>query len=102
MSSNEISIQDSIKRDMAEISWAELKVRCPQDALILVSNDLDLVEVAVAIAEDNTEQVSDWMENGQIKQTSDKEVSHWDQKEPIFLGAYVTPFVLVQEQGLKT
>ncbi len=96
MSDEKLSLRDAIKRDTGEISWREIRVEPIRDNLILVSAELDLIAVATAVAEDNTAQVAKWLESGLLKKVGNKDTAAWDSTNPKFLGAFVSPFVLLQ------
>ncbi len=96
MTEQSLTLEESIRRDMAEISWAELKVKCPHEAIVMVQEHLDLIEVALAVAEDRSDLVAQWLENGGLKKLAEDDIAELDVQQPDFLGAYLTPFVLVQ------
>ena len=65
----------------------------------MVAPDLDLVQAAAAMMEDNSEQIKDWMDAGQLQLTSDAQAADWAAREPATLWAVVIrPWVLVQER----
>ena len=52
--------------ETAQISWRELQPYFARGATLMVSQDLDLVEVAAQISADNAARVAAWMEAGRI------------------------------------
>lgn len=42
---------ESFKRDLADVNWRELKIHLQRDSIIIVAAELDLIEVAVAVAD---------------------------------------------------
>lgn len=46
-------IRKSLKRDLAEVCWRELRVHLQRDAIIVVDDALDLIETAIAVADDD-------------------------------------------------
>ena len=95
------TIKESLVRDMADIAWSELKMKCPIAAIIWVDSKLDLLEAGQAIAEDRSELVSDWMNRGLIRKLSNEDISAWDKSEPMLKGIFIKPFVLVQAKAVQ-
>ena len=58
---------------------------------------LDIVDVGVALTEDNTQLVQSWIEDGWIRHPVAEELSDWNaNKEKEFISLVVPPFVLVR------
>lgn len=82
--------------DEAEWNWLEPHAR--RDSLILVSPDLDLVDVGIAIASDNTLHVQRWIDEALIQKPSPNQLSDWTLEQgKRFNALIVQPYVLVQE-----
>lgn len=82
--------------DIAEWNWLVPHVK--RDAVVIIDQELDLLDVGVAIASDNTSSVQDWISRELIYKPSAEQLSIWnsnDQKK--FNALIVQPFVLVQE-----
>jgi len=89
-----VELQESI--DEAEWGWLEPHAR--RDSIIVVSPDLDLVDVGIAIASDNTLYVQRWIEEALIQKPSPGQLSNWAQEQSKrFNALIVQPYVLVQE-----
>lgn len=86
------------ERDDAQWEW--LQPHAQREAVVLVSKQLDLVEVGIAIATDNAPQVQQWIGDRQLQKPSPTQISQWD-AEPtkLFSALIVQPFVLVQEKS---
>ena len=69
--------------------------------MIVVSDGLDLVEVAVCIAEDDTAAISNWMQEGRVARASDTQAKAWMQKQARLWAVVVKPWVLVQDKALR-
>jgi hypothetical protein len=81
----------------AMVLWAELERHFARGIVMHVSPQLDLIEVAINLAEDNSAQVKAWMETGQVGTLSDQQAGHWAQEKPIIWAVVVAPWVLAQE-----
>jgi hypothetical protein len=88
----------SVNLETARIAWKELQRYFASGAAIMVSADLDLVEVAFQISEDNKTQVAQWMETGQIVRVSDDQALAWYEADADVWAVVVRPYVLVQAE----
>jgi hypothetical protein len=94
------SLKEKLEQDVADISWKELRPHAKRDAIIVIKDELDLAEVAVAIAEDNTASVQNWIGSQSIAKPSSQELTQWNQTpEKQFVALIVQPFVVVKEAG---
>ncbi|MGK7943134.1 MAG: DUF2288 family protein, partial [Microcystaceae cyanobacterium] len=46
-------IKDRLSQDLADTQWRDIEPHAKRDAVIVVHNSLDMVEVGVAFAQDN-------------------------------------------------
>ena len=77
--------------------WEWLSPHAARAKVILVGARLDLVDVGVALTEDNTQLVQLWIEDGWLRHPTAKELSAWNtNKEKEFASLVVPPFVLVR------
>ncbi len=91
-------LREKLSKDIAHISWQELLPHAKRDAVIVVKPELDLSEVAVAIAQDNTSAVQNWIANQSVAKPTSKQLSEWnDNPQKQFTTLIVQPFVVVQE-----
>lgn len=89
---------ESFKRDLAGVTWRELKIHLQRDAIITISTEIDLIEAAVAVAEDDKNQVEAWVDAGQLAKPTEKQLEIWEQEEDkSFQMLIVQPFILIQE-----
>ncbi len=89
---------ESFKRDLAEVNWRELKIHLQRDAIIIVAAELDLIEVAVAVANDDKARVETWIAENQLVKPTVEQLESWEQEpDNRFQMLIVQPFILVQE-----
>jgi hypothetical protein len=67
--------------------------------VVAVDNSLDLIEVAVGIAQDDTESVKKWMADGRLARLGDIQAAAWLQADVELWAVVVKPWVLVQRVG---
>jgi len=90
----------------AKLAWPELVRHFARGVVIKVAPGMDLVDVAVAMAQDRAEEIDAWTRAGQIQRASDEDARQWHEQERAFWAVVVAPWVLVQEishgEHLKT
>lgn len=84
----------------AQISWAEVAPLFARGQVIQVSDSIDLIAAAVAVAEDDKTQVAQWMAQHQFGLLDLSTAKRWAQGEPNLWAVVVNPWVLVQQQVL--
>ncbi len=82
--------------ETSRIAWRELQRFFASGAAIYVSGELDLVEVAFQVSEDNKQQVMAWMEGGQVARVTDAQALAWFEADADMWAVVVSPYVLVQ------
>ena len=89
---------ESFKRDLAEVNWRELKIHLKRDAIIVVSVELDLIDVGVAVADDDKTLVETWVTSNQLNKPTEKQLESWEQSpEQRFQMLIVQPFIRIQD-----
>lgn len=92
-----------LKAELAEMvdeaEWEWLIPHAKRDALILVDQALSLVDVGVAIANDDVATVQQWISTQQIYKPSPEQLAGWGQDQTRrFNALIVQPYVLVQDR----
>jgi hypothetical protein len=91
----ELRAQIAESLDEAELDW--LKPHIQKDVVVIVHSGLDLVEVGVAIATDNTTAVQRWVGEQLITKPSSTDLAAWNTPpQQRFQAIIVQPYVLVQ------
>lgn len=85
--------------ETAAITWQELEPFFARGALLQVAGDADLMEVALAVAEDDRTKVAAWMNGGQLSKMHADQAQDWLERDPDLWAVVVAPWVLVQERG---
>lgn len=84
--------------ETAAIAWPELEPFFARGVVLHVASQVNLVEVAKAVAEDNKAQVSAWIEQQHLGALSADQASLWQSHAPELWAVVVAPWVLVQER----
>lgn len=85
-----------VNLETAQIAWKELQRYFASGAALAVVADLDLVEVAYQMSQDNAAQIRQWMAAGQFGKVSDEQAKGWLAADEILWAVVVSPWVLVQ------
>ncbi len=82
--------------DESELDW--LKPHLQKDVVVIVHEGLDLVDVGVAIAQDDTMAVDRWIGEQLITKPNNDHLAKWHlNPRQKFRAIIVQPYVLVQE-----
>jgi hypothetical protein len=78
-------------------TWPELERHFARGRVVHVAPELDLVEVAARMVEDDRDTVSAWMDAGQLGPATDGQARDWQARAPRFRAVVAAPWVLIQE-----
>lgn len=86
----------NLNQETSLIAWSELQRFFATGQAIYVASELDLVDVALQVSKNNTEQVQAWMQADKIAKVSDAQALQWFESEARVWAVVVKPWVLVQ------
>ncbi len=79
-----------------EAEWNWLMPHAERGMLVIVSDDLDLLDVGMAIATDNTTSVQHWIGQNLLYKPSEAQIAHWNADDTRrFQALIVRPYVLM-------
>jgi hypothetical protein len=82
--------------DEARLEW--LKPHIQRDVVIIVASGLDLLDVGVAIASDNTTSIQHWIGEQLLVKPTPETLNRWNANPDLkFQALIVQPYILVQE-----
>jgi hypothetical protein len=91
-------LRTELSETIDESEWEWLIPHAQRDAVILVSLDLNLLDVGEAIASDNIPSVQRWIDEQLINKPSPQQLGEWNaNQQKRFNTLIVQPYVLVQE-----
>lgn len=92
-------LKAELTQNLDEAEWEWLIPHVQRDAVILVPIELDLLNVGVAIASDNTLQVQQWIDEQLLAKPSVAQIGEWNgDRTKRFNTLIVQPYVLIQEK----
>jgi hypothetical protein len=91
------NIIEQFKQDLAEVPWKDLRIHLQRDSIVLVADGLSLLDVAVAVAEDDKPLVESWVSAGTLTKPTAEQIKAWEkQLDKPFKMLIVQPFILLQ------
>lgn len=88
-------LHKKLREELGVASWRMLQPHHKRGALLLLASDLDMVEVAVAIAQDQVPAIQAWLSSGHLGRPSAEHITLWDQAGASFHFLIVQPYVLI-------
>lgn len=86
-----------LTNEVHRVDWGPLAPHAKRGGVVLVDTRLDLVDVALAVAQDDSSSVQQWMEAGQLIKPTEEQVDRWkEETEERFTVVIVQPYVLAQ------
>ncbi|GMQ89601.1 MAG: DUF2288 domain-containing protein [Gammaproteobacteria bacterium] len=89
---------ENLHQETARVCWQELETHFARGMVIRVASELDLVEVATRLANDDKAAVEKWLGSGQIEHLSTEVAKDWNGRDPELWCVVVSPWVVVQER----
>jgi hypothetical protein len=91
-----ISLKERLLAETALIAWRELQRFFAQGVVLHAHDSLDLVEVAVCLADNNVKQVAAWRKMSLLVPPSNQTARDWYDNNVDLWTVVVAPFVIVQ------
>jgi hypothetical protein len=90
-------LRAQLRDEVHRVDWRPLSPHAKRGGLVMVDPRLDLVQVALAVAKDDSAMVRQWMESGQLSKPTEEQVAAWKaEDEERFSVVIVQPYVLAQ------
>lgn len=86
-----------LNSETGKLEWSELQRHFARGVVIVVTPEMDLVEVAACMSNDDSVQISLWLDSGAIRRASEEDARCWVESDPLFWAVVVAPWVVVQE-----
>jgi hypothetical protein len=95
---NDTDLRTKINLETARLPWSELARHFAQGTVVYVSEELDLIDVAVRISHDDKDSIAAWMAAGKVGKVTDLQAETWAASEAQLWASVVSPFILVQPE----
>ncbi|MDH6063147.1 DUF2288 domain-containing protein [Umezakia ovalisporum] len=94
-------LRTELTANLDEAEWDWLIPHVQRDAVIVVSQDLNLIDVGVAIASDQVSSVQQWIDQQLMAKPSNTQLGNWNSdRYKRFHTLIIQPYVLVQEMAV--
>lgn len=97
---NPNSTNTALLAETSRIAWKDLQYFFAGGKTLYVSNEIDLIQVAENIANDNIVAVEKWMQDSKLGPVSNDQAKEWCEEDATVWAVVVKPWVLVQ--GIPT
>lgn len=97
MSKQEQNLRSKLEAEIGPAHWKVIRPHFLRGAIIIVSPELDLVDVAVKVAEDDTNAIKTWIEEGKLTKPFPEDAKRWEEEKEEPKALVVEPFVLIQD-----
>ncbi|MDB9304771.1 DUF2288 domain-containing protein [Nodularia spumigena CS-591/12] len=93
-------LRTELTENLDEAEWDWLIPHVQRDAVIVVAQILDLLDVGVAIASDQIPSVQQWIDEGLMAKPSQTQLGNWNSdRTKRFQTLIIQPYVLIQEMA---
>ena len=93
-----MSLKEKLSEEIQNCGWELLVPHYERGALLLVSSELNLADVGVALANDDMESVTTWLTSGDLQKVSPEKKEQWDKKNLSEFAEFliIQPYVLIK------
>ncbi|MBI2380289.1 MAG: DUF2288 domain-containing protein [Gammaproteobacteria bacterium] len=95
---HELPLRARLNAETARLAWRELETFFARGVVIRVAAELDLVEAAARIVEDDKAAIEAWLLAGQIGKPDADQARDWHARGAQLWAVVAAPWVLVQER----
>ncbi|MFL5815313.1 MAG: DUF2288 domain-containing protein [Bdellovibrionia bacterium] len=93
-------LKTTLEESLDQAEWNWIAPHAERQAVVVVSQDLNIIEVGIKIAEDDAKTVQDWIGRELLSKPSPTQVRTWEQNPgKRFSTLVVQPYVLIQEKA---
>ena len=100
--SEPLKTYEDLKQECAPIAYKEIEQFFARGMLVLVTEDLDIIDVALSIQADDTQRINEWISAEKVIRVHDDYALKWSQKETLLMAVTAVPWLLVQETDLSS
>ncbi len=83
--------------ETGKLEWPELERHFARGAVVAVNPGIDLIDVALCIANDDKAIMAQWVEAGTVRRAESADAEAWVKTQPLFWAVVIAPWVVIQE-----
>ncbi len=88
-----------LNTETARIGWSEIQRFFAKGQVFIVAPELDLIDTAARMIQDEKGSVEQWLKQKYIVQATTGDARRWHESDPDLWAVVVAPWILVQEAG---
>jgi len=93
--------REELLQECAPIAYKEIEQFFARGMMVLVSNKVDIIEVALMVQADDSSQLDKFIKQGKVTRVHDEHAKKWIKNNPQLMAITAVPWLLVQEIDLK-
>ncbi|WP_162846786.1 DUF2288 family protein [Marinicella litoralis] len=97
MNEENLTTRQRFEKELGQISFQELQKFFAKGMMIMVSDQLPIIDVAMSLHDDDVQQIQQWIDDEQVVRAHDEHAKEWVVSRTEFNAVTVAPWVLVQE-----
>ena len=86
-----------LNTETAKVGWNEIQRFFAKGQVFIVASELDLIDTAARMIQDEKTSVDDWLQCNLIQQAATDDAKRWNETDPDLWAVVVAPWILVQE-----
>ncbi|ATH09128.1 hypothetical protein BIY24_14600 [Halobacteriovorax marinus] len=92
------NLKEKLTNEIEKATWPLLEEHHKREALLIVDLELDLVDVSVAVANDDVQNVKAWLTSEKLIRPTDEMIQSWEENPELgFKFLIIQPYVIAQE-----
>jgi hypothetical protein len=88
---------DLLNAQTGRITWPELARHFARGMVVCVNRELDLIEVAQCLVDDQAKRIAQLHKEGVVHRAQDEDAVRWEAGGTEFWSVVVAPWILIQE-----
>ena len=98
---SEENLKEKLTKEVMTTVWEPLEPHHERGAIYLLDEDLDMVEVGEAMANDSVVQIKRWLEDGLLYPPTKDEIDSFKARAEELKMLIIEPYVLIQRKALS-
>lgn len=83
--------------ETGKLEWPELERHFARGVVVAVNPGIDLIDVAMSMANDDKAAMEKWFEAGTVRRAEAADAEAWVKTQPLFWAVVIAPWVVIQE-----
>ncbi len=101
MNQEEHKTREQLQQECAPIVYKEIEQFFARGMIVIVSEELDILDVALIIQADNSDELEKLITQKQVTRAHDDHAIKWSQENATLMAITAVPWLLVQEINTK-